>query len=150
MMRLKRYFSAKSNNYSESLLFENKDKTLIRASYFAIICQTIFWASVLDMALDAPEKEGNETILGSKFIHDQQGILLCTGLACLFPLGIAYGASKRIKRISLIKSTGSTKLTTNYNLREGVVKIENFLPFRNTRYYSLNGLHCKAKAPAGK
>jgi hypothetical protein len=143
MSRLfQRFFTARNKTNSEILLFENKDKTLIRASYFAIVCQAIFWGTVLDMAADAPEKEGSDTILGSKFLHDQKGILICTGLACLFPLALAYGASKRVKRISLV----------NHHLSQQncVVKIESFLPFRNTLYYSLNGMHCKMKAPTGK
>lgn len=124
----------------ETLLFENKDKTLIRASYFAIGCQTLFWSSLLMSAVEAPPKKGNEKLLGSKFLHDQWQVIGCTALATLFPVMLAYGASKRIKRVSLIQVLN----------KQQVVKIENFLPWRNTLYYEIAGMHCKIPAPTGE
>ena len=132
--------TATASSIETLLLFENKEKTLIRASYFAIVCQTLFWSSLVLSATEAPAKKGNEKLLGSKFLHDQWQVIGCTALATLFPLALAYGASKRIKRVSLVKVAG----------QQQVVKIENFLPVRNTLYYEIAGMHCKIPAPTGK
>jgi hypothetical protein len=58
------------------IIFENKDKLLLRASYFALICQTIFWTSIMDMAIRDPDKES---------MKKYGNIALCSVGSLLFP-----------------------------------------------------------------
>ena len=137
------------------LLYQNPDRLLVRVSYFALVAQTLFWASTAELAFSSKkplqsqessnksQESSNTSQLNT--IHEWLGLSpgqtigLCTGLASLFPMALWFGAKRRIKKLSLLKNTRG----------QLVVKSENFLPFRNTEYYEASGMYCHRPAPQG-
>jgi hypothetical protein len=109
-------------HFPDQILYENKDKTIVYASYFLIGSTSLFLYSLTK---------------SYEYDPDMAAMAVATAASISIPLGAYYYGRHRIVKVELLKN-GT------------VVRLTNSLPFRNIDYYEKQWFYTRERSELGQ